>query len=85
MHNGGRIIHIRSCNATRLPSLADPFTYALDLLTRLGGEAPRVFKKTGCTRPKDKTGNVSDVSHAAPLDCCNRPDVNELDEKPEPN
>ena len=48
----------------------------------LGGEPPRVFKKARGSSPKNKTTNVSYVSHSARLDCCHRPDGKELDEEP---
>ena len=42
---------------------------ALELLA----EPVRVLKKTRSSRPKDKTANLSDVSHSARLDRSHRP------------
>jgi len=49
----------------------------------LGGEPPRVPQKTRGNSYKDSAGNISYVSHAAGLDRCHRPDIRDLDEKPE--
>jgi hypothetical protein len=53
------------------------------MVSALGGQTARVLKKTRSSGPKDKTANMSYVSHSARLDGCHRPNVEELGEKPE--
>src|SRR6516162_4866023 len=50
-----------------------------------GGEPPRILEKARGDGPKDCTSNVSDISHSTRLDRCDRPNVKQLDEKPNSN